>query len=127
MTSPMHSTRAARSRSMSNTEAPPSAIGTPSRGGSAGPRPAQHNVERAGAAIARLGRRDAEKVGAKLRLFEPARHRRAQDAALGAFARAAAGDDENATLAVAARRAEKVCQRAVRLALGHAVQIEPGF
>src|SRR5665213_1276561 len=125
----MHSTRAARSRSMSSLSSPFFAINSPSRDGSPGPRAAQHNVKRPRAAIPRLRGGDRQQMRAEFRLVEPARHGRPQHAGapIQSLWRTAPRDNENAALAVGSGRPDKPAERAMRLVLRHAVQVEPGL
>jgi hypothetical protein len=70
----------------------------------------------------RPSRSDRQHMAAQTRLMQPARHRALQDAAAHA---AMAGDDEDAAAAGGAGTHDKALQRAMRLDLGHAMQIEP--
>ena len=70
----------------------------------------------------RPGRGDRQHMMAQLGLMEPARHGALQNAAAHA---AVAGDDEDAAAAGGARARHKTLERAMRLGLGHPVEIEP--
>lgn len=81
----------------------------------------EQQVERGGAAVLRASRRDRQDMAAEIGFVQPARHGALQDAAAHA---AMPGDNEDAAAAGGARARNKAGERAVRLGLGHAMQIE---
>jgi hypothetical protein len=70
----------------------------------------------------RPGRGDRQHIAAQIGLVEPTRYGALQNAAAHA---AMAGDDEDAAATGGARARHKAGERAMRLGLGHPVEIEP--
>jgi len=84
-------------------------------------RPAEQEIEGAGAAMLRPRRGDRQHIAAQIGFVQPARHGALQDAAARP---AMPGDDQNAAPAGGTRGGDKALERAMRLGLGHAVQVE---
>src|ERR1700746_1109560 len=92
-----------------------------------GGRTAQAHVERALAAMANVGLLETVHISAEFRQLEPQRHLPSEHATLApiiASTCALAGDNKHEPGAVRLRATQKPQQRAMRVALGVAVQVE---